>query len=502
MIHKDYPTPPCKQAKNQAIRAFGLLGLMVTLVIALPAQSARNTRGEFTLAVTGDSLIITPAEVRKNNPKFMAIVDEVRKGDAAFTNLEVTFPSHDAYPSGAPRGDNMAASPSMLKELKWIGLNLFQTSNNHATDWGLQGLTDTLKVLRSEPGIAFAGTGENLGEARMPGYLTTPHGRVALVSCASTAAIDSYAGEARSDMRGRPGVSPLRWETRYRVTTSEFETLRKVNDDLKLEGAVKVSGSSPTLTIPLPVGMIYQTPTIFEESESPGVETTPDPTDVAALSRQVREARYFADYVVASSHTHERVPGEDKAESFTPPEFLAKYAHAMIDAGADVFAGTGAHVTRGIEIYKGKPIFYSLANFIAENWIAGPQSQTMYERYGLGPEALSSEAHNARSDHGKRDEVAWPYYWESVVALVRFVDGKPAQVILTPYTLGFGRPVADLGYPEKSDIPTATAFLQHLRKISEPFGTKIEINNGVGTHNQHFGLNKTDVNISHGVPGM
>lgn len=39
----------------------------------------------------------------------------------------------------------------------------------------------------------------------------------------------------------------------------------------------------------------------------------------------------------------------------------------MIDAGAGVVVGHGPHVLRGIEVYKRRPIFYSLASFIFEN---------------------------------------------------------------------------------------------------------------------------------------
>ena len=42
-------------------------------------------------------------------------------------------------------------------------------------------------------------------------------------------------------------------------------------------------------------------------------------------------------------------------------------AHAVIDAGADVFIGHGPHLDRGIEIYKGKPILYSLGALVIEN---------------------------------------------------------------------------------------------------------------------------------------
>ena len=42
-------------------------------------------------------------------------------------------------------------------------------------------------------------------------------------------------------------------------------------------------------------------------------------------------------------------------------------AHWAIDQGADLFAGHGPHFLRGIEIYKNRPIFYSLGNFIFQN---------------------------------------------------------------------------------------------------------------------------------------
>ncbi len=65
-----------------------------------------------------------------------------------------------------------------------------------------------------------------------------------------------------------------------------------------------------------------------------------------------------------------------------------------------------------VEIYKGKVIFYSLGNFIFENWLMVPQPTDFYEHYGVGPEALPAEAYAARSDHGRRDEPADPIYWK------------------------------------------------------------------------------------------
>lgn len=71
----------------------------------------------------------------------------------------------------------------------------------------------TMQVLRQGSAV-YAGIGENLGEARAPAYLSTPHGRVALVACAATFQDDAPAGDARSDIHGRPGLNPLRHDTR------------------------------------------------------------------------------------------------------------------------------------------------------------------------------------------------------------------------------------------------------------------------------------------------
>ena len=72
-------------------------------------------------------------------------------------------------------------------------------------------------------------------------------------------------------------------------------------------------------------------------------------------------------------------------------------------------------------------------------------------------------------------------YWQSAVAHVRFVDGHPAEVTLTPYTLGFGKRAPDRGVPEIADTAAANEILGRLQKLSQPFGTSITIKDGVGS---------------------
>ena len=185
-------------------------------VILLYGQEQGASSQEFNLTMVGDSEIVTPATVHQNNPRFMAVVNAMRQGDAAFTNLEEALAfSPQCVPSPSTgRGQWHRAVPASLKQLQWMGFNLFGAANNHSMDYGIQGLLDTIQVLK-QGGAVYAGIGETLGEARAPGYLSTPHGRVALITCASLFPDDSPAGRRDPTCEGRPGISPLHHETVY-----------------------------------------------------------------------------------------------------------------------------------------------------------------------------------------------------------------------------------------------------------------------------------------------
>ena len=81
-------------------------------------------------------------------------------------------------------------------------------------------------------GLMHAGTGENLAEARAPGYLETPDGRVALISAASTFPDGSRAGHQRKDVRGRPGLSPIRFDRVYQITQEQMAALRSYREGM------------------------------------------------------------------------------------------------------------------------------------------------------------------------------------------------------------------------------------------------------------------------------
>jgi hypothetical protein len=92
-------------------------------------------------------------------------------------------------------------------------------------------------------------------------------------------------------------------------------------------------------------------------------------TDIAAAKKLVRRAARSADVVVVTMHAGaegsdrqhvergtELFLGENRGDSM-------RFAHAVVDAGADLVVGSGPHVLRGMEWYKGRLIAYSLGNF-------------------------------------------------------------------------------------------------------------------------------------------
>ena len=98
----------------------------------------------------------------------------------------------------------MRADPSMAKELVWAGFDMVARANNHTGDYGVEGARLTTKHV-AEAGLAQAGFGESLREAREATYIDTDKGRVALISTASSFPDQSRAGGPWGDTRARPG---------------------------------------------------------------------------------------------------------------------------------------------------------------------------------------------------------------------------------------------------------------------------------------------------------
>jgi poly-gamma-glutamate synthesis protein (capsule biosynthesis protein) len=370
-----------------------------------------------TVVLTGQSMI--RSDLRSTSPSAVPAMKDLLRGDVIFTNLEAAV----AEPGQrAEEGRGFLTPPEALDALTAIGFNLLALSGNHAFDLKETGIANTIREMDRRR-IAHAGTGATLAEAAAPTYLSTPQGTVALVASAS----GLIAAGARAEVN-RPGVNELR------VFAGDRQN--NATDDLPGEAL-----------------------------------NTPNPDDAKRVLQSIRDARQRADVVIVYQHNHVFGPRafstiftEGMAERLAPNAWLRKWTHDEIDAGADIVVMHGAPLLHGIEIYRGRPIFYDLGNFI----------------YNLPPTLTYIDE---------------PMAWESLVASVR-MEGKGVHSIsLRPLVLnrlGNGQPdvhdphasnefLHTRGLPALATGARAGYILQRVAGASKAFGTTVNITGDAAT---------------------
>jgi poly-gamma-glutamate capsule biosynthesis protein CapA/YwtB (metallophosphatase superfamily) len=188
-------------------RVNGALGADGVLRSASQPASSTGANGEIALFLAGDTVITQPWSADRD-PRFLALVDEIRAADVAIVNLEMLFHEYKGYPQANSGGTYMAARPEIALELAWAGVDMVANANNHTFDYGSIGVLENLNNV-AKAGLVLAGAGKDLQSARAPAYFTHPDGTVALVSAASTYVPYGKASRSRPDMHGRPGLNPL-----------------------------------------------------------------------------------------------------------------------------------------------------------------------------------------------------------------------------------------------------------------------------------------------------
>src|SRR5439155_5017263 len=139
----------------------------------------------------------------------------------------------------------------------------------------------------------------------------------------------------------------------------------------------------------------------------------------------IKHARRQADLVIVSIHAHEQDIDIDK-----PATFLTDWAHACIDAGADIVTGSGPHLLRGIELYQGKPIFYSLGNLWFQFETVNVLPADSYEMHKLDSLKLSpADVYDQSGLAAFHNDVR---YWECVLPVCTFANGELVDIKLHP----------------------------------------------------------------------
>ena len=416
-----------------------------------------------TIVATGDSFITRRLP---STAELGALGALIRSAEARFTNFEVLTPEHEGFPSAVSGGTWAAAPAAVIGDLQSLGFNLMGWANNHTLDYSYGGLAATFREL-DRFGVVHAGVGHNLAEAARPRYLECPSGRVALLAITSSFHESAAAGQQRPDSLGRPGVNPLRFTTRYTLPTDRLAQLAALAEEAGINAAhhARVKDGFGNDADP---GTVLFGDHRFVAGDAPGCHTEANAVDIARMVAGIGEARRQADYVLVSLHAHEML-GADKT---VPAAFLRPFAQACIEAGAHAVIGHGPHVLRGIELHRGRPIFYSLGNFIFQNETVPDLPSDFYEKYGLGLTANVADALDKRSDTNRKGFAANPWAWKSVVARFAFEADALTGVELVPVELGYGQTRSRRGTPMLSADP---AILPHLAALSAPFGTTIEI---------------------------
>lgn len=434
--------------------------------LGLAARRAGAQGDAITLAAVGDC-ILTRKVAHLRHERFLQVVKLLRDADCAYGNCEMTFvDARAAEPTPKGSDMNLVCEPWGTDELAWMGFDLLGTANNHSMDYGREGLVSTSANL-DRVGIGHAGTGVTLAEAARPAYVDTPAGRVALINCASTFPAWSLAQAARADSNGRPGLNPLRVERTYRVERAAFEQLKQLQATLfprppQAAGAAARPEPPPDTLTFMGNRFVVGTP--------PDVVSVASAADVKRITDQVAIARRNAHLVLVSIHAHEQYRNRE-----VPDAFLQPFARACIDAGADAFLGAGPHLLRGIELYKGKPICYSLGNFFFEYATVKQIPAEVYEANRLDPATIDPSISYDTFPFPKD-----PVYWESVVPVISFRDGRMADMKLHPVVLDQNAPRYARGLPMAATAEEATTILERMVRLSGTYGTRVTIQNGIG----------------------
>jgi poly-gamma-glutamate synthesis protein (capsule biosynthesis protein) len=422
-------------------------------------ELAMKITDSFTFAAVGDIIIRRPVG-QLGDAGFQALTKVLRAADSTYANMEgpiidTADPNYHGPQAGGPK--------TIVEDLKALEIRVMTTANNHTMDGGSEGMFTTNRLL-DEAKITHAGSGRDLAEARRAQVGITPKGTIGVVGMYS---IDpsSFPGWTRyTDARDKwPGLNPLH-VTPYNVVTAEqMASLRKIRDaSYAHRSEVRVP------VAPVPANEKPDELSLFGSRYKVGEKVgsltyTIDRSDLDGMMRSIRVGKQNSDFMVVAIHAHQNsFSYQAYSHDNSTPDFLIELAHKAIENGADVFVGHGVHTLRGVEIYKGKPIFYGVASFVQHE---GPAIE-------VTDPSRAPVAQQSREPDNK----------EVLLTTSRYEGGKLVEVRLYPVDCGIDgtRPVSKAGLPMTASPEQAQRILKLVQELSKPFGTTISIEDNVG----------------------
>jgi poly-gamma-glutamate capsule biosynthesis protein CapA/YwtB (metallophosphatase superfamily) len=414
----------------------------------------------FTFAAVGD--IIIRRRVGTGDTGYQALTKIMREADVTYANMEGPILDEATF-----RGPLAGGPKSVVDELKNMGVRIMTTANNHTMDAGEAGMYETNRLL-DEAGIVHAGSGRNLADARAAEIAATKKGTVAVIGMYSIDPSNSPEPSRYFDAtNNKAGLNPLHVTPFNIVTAEQMQALKKIRDSVyarRGEVTVPVAPVSPNE----PADRLELFRARYKVGPQPGnLSYEINPNDLRGIVTSVRTGKQLADFLVVAIHCHQNsFAFQAYSHDNQTPDFLVQLAHTVIDNGADVFVAHGVHTLRGVEIYKGKPIFYGVSNFFYHR-AATPD---VVNPNGAPPASAGADVQTHQPDD-----------LEALLVTARFDAGKLIEARLYPADLGLDhRPTSKWGNPTTPSPEIARQTLEKVQKLSKPFGTNIAIDNGVG----------------------
>jgi len=425
-----------------------------------------------TICCVGDAIHTSDMEPGFRYEPIRSIVEQA---DTKLFNLEFVLSDDPGYGSSYCGGMWLTAEERYLDDLLKFGFNGCSFANNHTMDYSYEGLFSTLNAVRKR-NIPVSGAGKDLPEASDYAVIDTPHGKTALISICSTFNDAARAGNPNSMLPGRPGLNPLRFSTVYHITPEHMKALKEMAEATHIDGRRNRSrkgGYTPYA----PEGCFGFGDYVFKESETEGKSSKVHPGDMERTIASIKKALQETDYVVVNTHSHE-IKGDTDDQ---PDDFIVEFSRKCIDAGACAVIGTGSHQLKPIEIYKGKPIFYSIGNFVFQlDDCVSCIPADFGEKYGFPADCTPKQWVDMRTQGGKLGLQTEAANFRSLMPFMTFENGELTEIKCYPLRLNM-----QTGMPYLADEQERQIILDYLQERSTPYGTKLEL------HNDYIGVKLT-----------
>ncbi|GGR46360.1 poly-gamma-glutamate synthesis protein (capsule biosynthesis protein) [Nocardioides luteus] len=353
------------------------------------------------IAAVGDIVLQQPEAGKLFGPS----TEVIRAADVAIGQIEV--PHTTSTETAGITVPSPPAEPEMLQSMAEAGFTVGTTAGNHAFDLGTKGVLDTIEAAAAY-GISTTGTGLNLAAASTP-VVTSVRGRtVGVLSYNCVGPRESWATSLKA------GAAYVKVITHYEL------------DDAN-------PGNPPT------------------------VYTFCDRSSLRAMTDQVAALADQVDVVVVALH---------KGIGHTPAaiaDYEYEVSRAAVDAGADMVVGHHAHIMRGIEVYRGAPIFHGLGNFVTVTDALTPDADN-------DSEELKAWALRRRELYGFEPDPAmpgYPFHPESRNTAIAVIDvddeGRVRPSFVPCWIDGEARPVP-LRRGERDSV------VEYIERISRAAG--------------------------------